>query len=161
MVSQLIEIRGMEELKRDLRTLRKLAPLRTEVLEPGAKLGQSVAKATAPSGGLRYNPQRDIRRRVTAKTARVYVSNHRARFIEKGRAAGAKLPPVRDDGFRYWAETHGIPQTRLFVLARAIAKRGIKGRFFMRAGREAVAAALPRLNANCARALERLWGTGK
>ena len=156
-----VEITGLTELKVSLRQLRKFTPMRMDVLEPAARLGQSVAKGAAPSSGLRYNVQRDISRRVTARQARVFTHDYRARFIEHGRREGAKLPPINNDDFRYWGETHDVPRSRLYLIARAIARRGIKGRFFMRAGREAVRQALPGFLATCARHLEAIWGTGK
>lgn len=161
-----IEIQGVDELRGSLRRIRRLEPLRAEVLEPGAKLGQSVAKGAAPPSAGQYNVRGDIRRRVTARTARVFTTDGGARFIEYGRRPGLKLPPVEggsvywSDHFRLWAAALGIPKSRLFVLARAIARRGLKGRFFMRAGREAVAAALPGFLNNCARAFEAIWGKG-
>lgn len=155
-----VEIVGLNELKASLRQLRKLEPMRAEVLEPAARLGQSVAKGAAPRGSGRYDVARDISRRVTARQARVFTHDYRARFIEYGRREGARLPPVNSPPFQGWADAHGIPRNRLYVVARAIAKRGIKGRFFMRAGREAVRSALPGLLSNCAKALEALWGKG-
>ena len=161
-----VEITGLTELKVSLRQLRKLEPMRAEVLEPAARLGQAVAKGAAPESAGQYNVRGDIRRRVTSRQARVFAQEKGAKFIEYGRRAGAPLPPLEGKGgrwsdhFRQWADAHGIPRNRLYVIARAIARRGIKGRFFMRAGREAVRAALPGYLANCARALEAIWGKG-
>ena len=155
-----VEITGLPELKASLRKLRRLEPMRIEVLEPAAKLGQAVARGAAPPGH-RYNVQRDISRRVTARQARVFAKDYRARFLEYGRRADArKAPPTKNADFQAWGDAHGIPRNRLFVIARAIQKRGIKGRFFMRAGREAVRQALPGFLSNCSRALEALWGKG-
>lgn len=161
-----VEITGLTELKASLRQLRKLEPMRAEVLEPAARLGQSVAKGAAPESAGQYNVRGDISRRVTARTARVFTHEQGAKFVEYGRRAGAKQPPLEGAAGRWsdhlgqWAVAHGIPKNRLYVIARAIARRGVKGRFFMRAGREAVRAALPGYLANCARALESLWGKG-
>ncbi len=50
-----------------------------------------------------------------------------------------------------WASRHGFPASALFVLARAIGRRGIKGRFYMRAGKNAAQAKMPSLLAAMAR----------
>lgn len=61
--------------------------------------------------------------------------------IERGRRPGTFPPP---DALLAWAQAHGFTGPP-FVLARAIARRGIKGRFFMRAARQAVIRQWPQL----------------
>lgn len=153
---------GLDELRASIKAVLKLEPLRDEVLVPAAKLGQSVAKGKAGYPNI----ARSITRRTTSLTARITAkSNPLAHLVEGGRRPGAKAPPISSirypswAAFAVWADSQGATtHNRMFLLAQAIARRGIKGRFFMRAGREAVADALPGLNANCARALERIWG---
>jgi len=63
--------------------------------------------------------------------------------LEYGRHAGRALPPPR--ALRAWAAAHGMTGLE-FVLARAIARRGVKGRFFMRRAKDKVRShELPRL----------------
>ena len=49
--------------------------------------------------------------------------------IEQGRRPGAKPPPVK--ALQPWARRHGIPDGRVFLIARAIGRRGIKARPFL------------------------------
>lgn len=51
---------------------------------------------------------------------------------EEGRRPGAKMPPPQS--LAGWARRHGFPVTSgaLFALARAIARRGRPGRFYLR-----------------------------
>ena len=49
--------------------------------------------------------------------------------IERGRRPGAKPPPV--GALRPWALRRGIPEGALFVIARAIGRRGLKARPFL------------------------------
>jgi len=65
--------------------------------------------------------------------ARVVTRSPGARPVEFGRRAGAKMPPP--DVLREWASRHGMGGLEI-PLARAIARRGIKGRFFMRRTKE-------------------------
>jgi hypothetical protein len=49
--------------------------------------------------------------------------------VERGRAAGKPAPPRA--ALRGWARRHGIPDSALFVLARAIGRRGIPPRPYL------------------------------
>ena len=61
----------------------------------------------------------------------VVKSTHPASgYIEVGRKPGS-FPPV--GALRFWASKRNIPADSVFPIARAIARRGIRGRFFMRA----------------------------
>ena len=51
-------------------------------------------------------------------------------YIEVGRKPGS-FPPT--GALRFWASKRNIPADSVFPIARAIARRGIRGRFFMRA----------------------------
>ena len=50
-------------------------------------------------------------------------------YVEYGRRPMRKAPPRA--ALRGWARRHGIPERALFVLARAIGRRGLPGRPFM------------------------------
>ena len=62
-----------------------------------------------------------------------------------------------------WAKRHGFGTSAgaLFVLARSIARRGFKGRFFMRKGRRAVERRLPHVLKRAASDIEKSWGRGR
>lgn len=79
-------------------------------------------------------------------------SGHAAALpMEFGRRPGATMPPP--DAFaRYGEEVK-------FVLARSVARRGIKGRFFMRNAREKLQnTELPRLIQQAAQRIAERWG---
>lgn len=56
--------------------------------------------------------------------------------VEEGRAAGSAMPPP--GALTGWLQRHGIDPTFEFVVARAIARRGIPAVHFMKKAREEV-----------------------
>lgn len=147
-----ITVRGMEALRR------KLGPALYEramhdLLRDAALLGERVAREGAPRDTSAL--ARSITHEVEPALARVYSTLGYAAVMELGRRPGARMPPLR--ALLPWMRRHGIPASAAFVLARAIAARGIRGRFFMRAARQAVERALPGLIARATRDVERRW----
>lgn len=132
--------------------LKPVAPLLNEL----SLVAQTAARNAAPkdTGTLKRSIVRDLQPLM----ARVYSPLGYAPVMEYGRAPGSAMPPP--DALAGWAKRHGIPASALFVLARAIARRGIKGRFFMKAGTEAVTSAMPAAVAKAAAAIEAIWGAG-
>lgn len=110
-----------------------------KVLADMGHLAQATAIARAPGTSLPAS----IMLEVQPLMARIHTPLKQARTIEGGRKPGAKAPP----GDQLEAYYGGDIQTSTYVIAQAIAKRGFKGRFFMRKARAAVNKALPaRLN---------------
>jgi hypothetical protein len=107
------------------------------VVQAAAKLAEQKAREGAP-GHVASSIQADVK----GLDAEVRSTLPEALPIETGRHAGARFPPP--DALLGWAARHGF-SGNVFVLARAIARRGIKGRFFMRAARDAVVRAWPQL----------------
>ena len=103
---------------------------------------------------------RDIAAEVRPLEARVRMPRNLTYFsvMELGRRPGGRMPPP--DALAGWARRHGLPTHRgfLFVLARSIARRGIKGRFFMRAARAQTAREMPAQAEAAARELEAEFG---
>lgn len=66
--------------------------------------------------------------RYQAAFTRLYLKNvsGHAVFVEKGRRAGATMPPIAP--IRAWALRHGMPAGAAYPIARAIARRGIPAR---------------------------------
>jgi len=79
-----------------------------------------------------------------------------AEAIDQGRVPGGRMPPV--EPIRQWAVRHGIA-IPAFVLARAIARRGTRGLFFMRAAEDAVRRGLPGLVGRAADRIESRWSS--
>lgn len=99
---------------------------------------------------------KDLQGRVFFAREAVYY-----RVQEEGRRAGAPMPPP--DALAGWASRHDIPTDRgtLFVLARAIGRRGFKGRFFMRKAGEFGNQQLPAMLRDLARDIGVAWGRGR
>ena len=127
------------------------APLQT-LLTRASLLGERHARENAPrdKGDL----ARDITSEVREIDARVFLRRDVLyyRVMEEGRRVGAPMPPIAP--IAAWAARKGI-DIPAFVLARAISRRGIKGRFFMRAARARVEKELPRLSREMGRDVEK------
>lgn len=68
---------------------------------------------------------RSITARRTARTWTFGTPLSYMRVMEKGRRAGARMPP--SGVMLPWMRRHGIPASHEFVIRRAIGRRGIKG----------------------------------
>ena len=82
---------------------------------------------------------------VNGMSASVYSPLLSALIEEEGRRPGAKMPPP--GALAGWARRHGFPDNAgaLFTLARAIARRGRPGRFYLRAAARDLEARLPEM----------------
>lgn len=78
-----------------------------------------------------------------------------ASVMELGRRPGAAPPPQA--ALAGWARRHGFTGS-LFVLARSIGRRGIKGRHYFEKAFQQTVAHLPELWAGTVRDIQRTWG---
>ena len=78
-------------------------------------------------------------------------------IMEAGRRPGGRMPPPA--ALAGWARRHGYTGS-LFVLARSIARRGIKGRFYMKAAAKKANNALPNILREITRGIEARWRRG-
>lgn len=124
-----LEVIGGEQLRRHMTDPRLVTLPVTEMLQTAAKEGEKVAISRVQ--GL-PSVVRTIHSDSRSLNARVYSTHTAARHIEVGRKPGSRLPPV--SVMARWAAERGIVADP-FVLARAVARRGIKGRYFMRGAR--------------------------
>lgn len=103
----------------------------------------------------------DLQRSIMTETkplfARVHSNLVYHPVMEQGRRAGGRMPPPQ--ALADWARRKGYTGS-LFVLARSIARRGIKGRFYMRAAAKAGRSALPKILDDVADAMEIRWRRG-
>lgn len=99
-------------------------PAATEVIRSAAAFAHASLSMNAP-GAI----ARSFESRVTGLSARISSSLPEARPVEYGRHPGSAFPPP--SALKNWAASHGLEGLE-FVIARAIARRGIKGRFFKR-----------------------------
>jgi phage gpG-like protein len=72
-----------------------------------------------------------------------------AAAVEEGRRAGARQPPL--EALEGWASRRGVDPDVLYVIARAIGRRGIEGRMFLRRAYESVDHQMPGIIAAVAR----------
>lgn len=131
-----------------------------ELLTDGALLGERTAKQGAFSFHDTGALSRAITREVTPTYGRVFVARQGAvaqyaEVMELGRRAGAKPPPQQ--ALVGWMSRHGMDPKLAFVLARAIGRRGIKGRFYFKAAYDAVQRALPGLATKASAAVQARW----
>lgn len=92
--------------------------------------------------------------RVSDLSAKVVAAHPGARAMEGGRkplAAGGRFPPP--DAFAHVTSSEGAQ----FAIARAVARRGTKGRFFMKKAKSAATRSLPQLATRVAAELEAGW----
>jgi len=110
---------------------------------PLARLLTSLSKhaRAVAAKGVSGTASRSIQSEVKPTLARVFslMSEARSTSIELGREPGTLLHP---DALRRWIAQVGYPGTA-YVLARHIKRRGVKGRFFMRAAIQSTQSALP------------------
>ena len=133
-----IELSGFERLKRN-----------TEDLIPGPLKNLLVtaslrARNVARQGVSSNSPvARTILNEVQPMSAKVFsvMSENRTRSIEVGRQAGGPL--LHTDALKRWIKRVGFSGSP-FALARAIQRRGVKGRFFMQAAFKSARENLPR-----------------
>lgn len=116
-----------------------------------AKFAQREAQHGLPAGPV----MRSITIEVRGLTATLRGSRE-AFAVEFGRHPGTPPPPV--SALRAWAQSHGLGQL-VYPIAQAISRRGIKGRFFLRAARQKLLATeLPRLRDRIASEIAAKWG---
>lgn len=142
------------------RVLGKLAPVLylpavVELIQSAALLAERTARSGAPRDTAAL--ARSITSDVRPTAARVYSTLSYAGVMEEGRRPGARMPPPQS--LLGWMARHGLAGVSPWVLARAIARRGVKGRFFMRSARDAVVNALPTLAQVAAKRVEQQWAS--
>jgi len=154
-----VTIQGLDKLKKVTRPELVLGPT-SRAIRDLSLLAERTSKAAAPAdtGALR----RSITAQIKPLSARIGDSRGLTYFEvqERGRRPGQRMPPP--SALAGWARRHGFETTQgaLFVLARGIARRGFKGRFFMAKGRQAVEKALPGKLRKAIKEIEKSWGRG-
>ena len=133
-----IDMTGLDSLKRKLVPQIYREPM-AEMFQTIAAIGERTAKQRAPrdTGALKRSIHSDAR----PMSARIFSNKAYAKPVEFGRRKGARMPPP--NALRGWARRKLGNPNLAFVLARAIARRGIKGRFFMKAAHQAIMIKMP------------------
>ena len=134
-----------------------LGPPLRKGLTTSALLVEGEAKRLVPvdTGNLRRTITHKVDGSAVPLFAEVGTNATYARAVHDGRRAGAKAPPV--SAIRGWASRHGIPATALFVVARAIGRKGTKGRPFLMNAFRAMHGKIDNAMATVAREIESRW----
>lgn len=127
-------------------------PAVAEILAEGALIAERELRATSPRDTAAL--ARSWTSEVRPLSARVYSTLAYARVMEEGRRAGARMPPPA--ALVGWMGRHGMTGSS-FALARAIQRRGIKGRFFVRAAARALRSGMPALVDRAVARIEARW----
>ena len=150
-IALLIEIMGLDRLRAKLNQDIVREPL-AALLRKAAATGRRVAREGAPrdTGAL----VRSITAEAGPRMARVSSTLPYARAIEEGVRPGSAAPPP--EALRSWLRRRGSTASP-FVVARSIARRGRKGRFFMRAAARQIGREMPGWLDEMGRAIGRIW----
>lgn len=123
------------------------------LLRDAALVAERVARGRAPRDTAAL--ARSITTEAKPTVARVFTTLAYAAVMEEGRRPGAKPPPP--EALEGWMRRHRMDPRAAWALAKAIGRRGIKGRFFFRAAVEAADKALPELLRRAGAQIGRQW----
>jgi len=147
-----IKVIGMEKVQRKLTPDIYLPPVHTLMRDAATFATREVQREAGRDIGAIGNSFSAL---VTPMEVAVKSRHPGALAAEFGRRAGAPPPPA--SALREWAARHGMAGLE-FALARAISRRGVKGRFFMQRTREKLQQSeLPRLIRHAIDEIERRW----
>ena len=154
-----MNLKGLKEIKAKLTHEALVLPIASKAIQRLTAVAEASAKVSAPRdmGGL----VGDITSEVAPLQGRVYIvgayHGHRSRIIEFGRGANKQAPPA--SALQGWAARHGFGDRRAtFLLAQGIARRGIKGRFFIKKARILTRRQMPGIIEDMGRQAEAVWG---
>lgn len=144
-----VQIIGLDKLK-------GLGKLPKEAF-PGILRAASQHAKTVAAEGVGGTAARAISSESSDTSARVFslMSPARTMSIEQGRQAGGPL--LHTDALRRWVQRVGFGES-IFALARAIQRRGVKGRFFMRESHRSTLTLLPGLVRKAGEEMRRKFG---
>ncbi len=120
-----VRLVGIDALLRKMQPDYLVAPAAHDMLERAGSEGERVARDGAPdSVAARMHTE------VSSFHAEIVSMHPASAAIEAGRRPGAPMPP--ESAIAAWAGGR-LPRRAAWLIARAIGRRGIRGRFFMRA----------------------------
>ena len=158
-VQIIIELKGIEELLRKTAAPASwLGPALRTMLTKSALAVESNAKKLVPvdTGTLRRTITHPVAGGLMPLVATVGTNAPYAVVVHEGRRAGAPAPP--SGKLLSWMSRHGMDPKSAFVVARAIGRKGIKGRPFLKNGFEASRSAIDGYSAAFQRDVEIMWG---
>lgn len=140
----------LERIRKKLGPDLIIPPVR-RLIQEAARIAQAEAISRAPS--VLATAIHDLVA-VGLIGAKVVAAHPGARAMEAGRkplVAGGNFPPP--EAFAYITSDRGAQ----FAIARAVARRGTKGRFFMKKAKAKVSRMLPQLAEKTAREIADVW----
>lgn len=146
-----MQVLGVPQLQRRLGSdflVRGVRGLLTRLTLKGERWAKEGIKVD--TGALARGMQSEVR----GLTGRVFNPLGYARAVDEGRRPGARMPPPA--ALVGWIRRHA-PGMSPFVLARAIGRRGIKGRFFMKAALGKLRNTLPGEIRKAQRDIQQAW----
>lgn len=131
-------------------------PLR-KGLTTSALLVQGEAQRLVPvdTGNLRRTITHTVDGAAIPTFALVGTNAPYALVVHEGRGAGKAPPPVQ--ALLGWARRHGIPSNRVYLVARAIGRKGIKGRPFLKNAMARVRGQVDGALSRAAKEIEAAW----
>jgi phage gpG-like protein len=120
---------------------------------------ESAILAPVDTGRLRASIEITHSKKVIPDFVKVGPTVNYGAVVEFGRKAGARMPPP--SALIPWIRRHGgsgNPEAAAFLLARAIAKRGIQPRSYMQKGYISAQRAINRIWDRVGRSIEMRWG---
>ncbi len=151
------QVTGLAELIQKTSASVLLGPPLRKGLTTSALLLQAEAQRLVPvdTGNLRRTITHRVDSDAVPLFAIVGTNAPYAQAVHDGRRKGAAPPPVR--ALMGWAGRHGIPAGRVFLIARAIGRKGIKGRPFMTDALKAVRGKIDGALTTAKHEIEAIW----
>lgn len=144
-----VRVVGLEAVARKMQPEYLVAPVVRDMLNDAASEGERVAREGAPDVvAARMHSE------VSSFHSEIVSMHPASAAIEAGRRPGAPMPP--ESAIAAWAAGR-IPPRAAWVIARAIGRRGLAGRFFMRAAANHLRRRSRSYARDAAAAVERRW----
>ena len=157
-----VKLHGADKLTKAFRTSPKWLGQEIERgLENSALSVQREAQILAPvdTGRLRGSITYELDKAPIPKFAKVGPTVEYGAFVEFGRRPNSAMPPV--SALIPWLKRQGVSQNTesvAFLVARSIAKRGIKPKPYMRDGYKEAKRGIDKIWGKVARSIEMRWG---
>lgn len=151
------KVEGLAELIAKVNDAALLGPPLRKGLTTSALLVEAEAKRLVPvdTGNLRRTITHRVDSAAVPLFATIGTNAPYAQVVHDGRGRGKPTPPVR--ALAGWASRHGIPANRVFLIARAIGRKGIKGRPFLKDALSAMRGKIDGAMETAAREIEAIW----
>lgn len=152
------EVRGLAELiQKTSAPATLIGPPIRKGLTTSALLVQAEAQRLVPvdTGNLRRTITHRVDSAAIPTFAMVGTNAPYALAVHDGRGAGKAPPPVQ--ALLGWSRRHGIPRNRVYLIARSIGRKGIRGRPFLMNALRAVRGQVDGALNRAAREIEAAW----